>query len=365
MLSARALRLMLDTHGRIEAESDLPGARDALAHALGMLESRSGYSWRDQLANTAPVHVHAPSNAAATLTAVRVSGLRSTGVSTPQPVVHHARSITMFLARGDCYQVRMHTPRVIGTIFVSLDYGLAPKLSTTVEALPLRSPLDGMAADLNGSRLLEIAFDRELAPVEEYIVATTMPNVWTRFGGRPVRAISTPTDEEVKTARAFCQQFSNPSARIAALRAQTTGWARAIDDWERQRLMPRAPAELDQPAVEGSAVPISEKNDKHNNQPKAEVLDLPMTIARSEPPSPGSLPVPEDPAISRPDIDPADPESTRQNDEAHTRPSPRMRFEDTAHYPAYVVTERFAGGFVGHVLPPPSWPCSTAQAGAA
>lgn len=328
MLSARALRLTLDTLGRIETESDLPAARGALAQALGILECRSGHSWRDQLANTAPVHVHAPSNAAATLTAVRVSGLRSGRASTPQPVVHHARSITMFLARGDCYQVRMHTPSVIGTIFVSLDYGLAPKLSTTAEALPLRSPLDGMATDLNGSRLLEIAFDRELAPVEEYVAATTMPNVWARFGGRPVRAVSAPTDEEIEAAHAFCQKFSNPSGRIAALRAQTTRWARAIDDWERQRLMPPAPAsaELDQPAVEGGAAPITEKNDKHNNQPKAEVLDLPMTIARSEPPSPTARPVPGDSDNSRPDDNARDPEPTRQNDEAHTRHSPRMRF---------------------------------------
>ena len=328
MLSARALRLTLDTLGRIETESDLRGARGALAHALGVLESRSGHSWRDLLANMAPVHVHAPSNAAATLTAVRVSGLRSTRSSTPQPVVHHARSITMFLARGDCYQVRMHTPTVVGTIFVSLDYGLAPKLSTSAEALPLRSPLDGMAADLNGSRLLEIVFDRELAPVEEYIAATTMPNVWTRFGGRPVRAISAPTDEEIEAAHTFCQQFSNPSGRIAALRAQTTGWARAIDNWERQRHTPHvpAPAEIDQPAVEGPAAPISEKNDKHNRQPKAEVLARPMTIARSEPPSQATRPIPGASDISRPDSDSADPESTRQNDEAHTRPSPRMRF---------------------------------------
>ncbi|MEX3917902.1 hypothetical protein AB4Y43_16920 [Paraburkholderia sp. BR10872] len=336
MLSARALRLSLDSGGRIDTISDLPGARDSLAIALGMLEARNGRQWRNQLSNVAPVHVHAPSNTAASLTAVRVSGLPSGIHASPQPVVHHARSITMFLARGDCYQVRMHTRAVIATLFVTLDYGLAPKLSTTAEPLALRSPLDQMPANLNGSRLLEIALDRELAPVEEYVAAVTMPNVWSRFGGGPVRAISAPTDKEIETAHAFCLRLSNPSARIAVLRAQTIGWARAIDNWERQRLQSPAPVSTGhvQDVVEGYAAPVSEENDKQDKQPKANVESRSLADLQDAASPPGdSAPLKraEDsrsdrrPFAKNPHSRAADQVSTSQNGKTHTRRPPRMR----------------------------------------
>jgi len=240
MLSPRSVTLYLDEENilqyAIRSNTDIG---DYLG-SMRILQERTGKAPRAVLDNFMPVFV---SSAAGTLTVAPVSGTPHQLDSAYLPVQSTSTESTLFLQRGDHYVLRASADQGAKQVFLFVSYDINPKILLAPTPIVMRNPVDDPIADHDAIRLLQILQSRELAPVEQFFAAFTMPHVWKKYGGGAVPVITKPSARDKQTCELFAQNFTRAEDRFRT-------FAQAWPDWD--------PA---QPQIEPAAALITTINE--------------------------------------------------------------------------------------------------------
>lgn len=201
-------------------------------NSMRTIQERTGKPPRAALENFTPIFV---SSAAGTLTVAPVSGVPHHLNADYQPIMLNDAEGALFLKRGDHYVLRTDLDKEWHQAFLFVTYDICPKVVIAPKPVVQRNPVDDPVADHDASRLLQIVQARELAPVEQFFAAYTLPHVWKRHGGMAVPVITNPTQSDIKTCREFALNFTMADQKLSALASAWPDWAAA--------LRPAAPAD--------------------------------------------------------------------------------------------------------------------------
>jgi hypothetical protein len=190
------------------------------------LQQRTGRAPRSVLENSFPVLI---TTDAGTLRTSRVSGIPHGQRPEHEPIVVDDHEQVVFLKRGDHILMQVSEQEALVRKYMAASYDLAPQLLLSDDPITLQQGIGGNVRDVDAARLLEIAQERELAPVEQFFAAFAMPAIWMQSGGGLVPVFTRPAQEDVKQCLAFAAQFTAASSKLAAIAQISEQWSAALN----------------------------------------------------------------------------------------------------------------------------------------
>ena len=225
MLTPRSVHLHAEQGGLVSYVSSTTPIERYIG-VMRTLQQRTGRPPRSVLENSFPVLITTDAGA---LRTSRVSGIPHGQRPEHEPIVVDDHEQVVFLKRGDHILMQVLEQEALARKYMAVSYDLAPQLLLSDDPITLQQGIGGTVRDVDAVRLLEIAQERELAPVEQFFASFAMPAIWKQSGGGLVPVFTRPSPEDVRQCIAFAAQFTAASSKLAVIAKISEQWSAALN----------------------------------------------------------------------------------------------------------------------------------------